>query len=354
MLDPKVMAGRLMKAGDATIGILKDVSSRDARDAQGVFPLDLPWEECWAGDILAEWGYAEVRATDARQNEDGHRRLTGIIISDEVLSVFREVYTRELDQKRRNLRAVLDCCFLAKMYYETAPIGVVMEVYKRYAEAKSIVDVLTEEEFVAAAKRCSGENFCVLEHAGKFYVADTFVEDEWDPEEPEESIFYKDLENIRSQHNAFYIPPADEVFEFVRFGWWPSREGWHRAFEWVKEYYMYKQAVDGMVSEMFDLLEDDEDEDAAEGGMGDMGGKGGMGGAGSMGGCNLDDVERDVNDKLSFAAWMMMSGNDAGVVFEQLGEVTADLEQEAKDNLISILEECRAQTNKPRDLGHWR
>ena len=335
MLDPKVMAGRLMKAGDATIGILKDVSSRDARDAQGVFPLDLPWEECWAGDILAEWGYAEVRATDARQNEDGHRRLTGIIISDEVLSVFREVYTRELDQKRRNLRAVLDCCFLAKMYYETAPIGVVMEVYKRYAEAKSIVDVLTEEEFVAAAKRCSGENFCVLEHAGKFYVADTFVEDEWDPEEPEESIFYKDLENIRSQHNAFYIPPADEVFEFVRFGWWPSREGWHRAFEWVKEYYMYKQAVDGMVSEMFEQLEDDEEDDSPKCGY------------------NMDDVERDVNDKLSLAAWMMMNGNDAADVFEHLGEVTADLEKEAKDKLVSILEECCAQTNKPMDLGHW-
>ena len=338
MLDSKVMAGRLMKAGDETVAILKDVSSRDARDPKGVYPLGIPWEECWAGDILADWGYAEVRSTDARQNEDGHRHLTGIIISDEVLSMFRKVYTRELDQKRRNLRAVLDCCFLAKMYYEAAPIGVVMEVYKRYAEAKSIEGVLTEQEFVAVARAGAGEIYCVLEHDGKVYVADAFVEDEWDPDKPEESIFFSDLENISSQDNAFYIPPADEVFEFIRYGWWPSRKAWHRAFVWFKEYYIYKQVLDGMASEMFEQLEDEEDEDF---------------GKGAKGGCNMDDVERDVNDKLSFAAWMMMNGNDAIDVFEQLGEITADLEQEDRDSLISILEECSAQTNKPMYLGHW-
>ena len=69
MLDPKVMAGRLMKAGDATIGILKDVSSRDAREAQGVFAVDLTGEECGAGDVVAEGGGGGGRATDARQNE---------------------------------------------------------------------------------------------------------------------------------------------------------------------------------------------------------------------------------------------------------------------------------------------
>ena len=172
----------------------------------------------------------------------------------------------------------------------------------------------------------------------RFMLRDTFVEDEWDPDQPEESIFFSGLENISSQDNAFYIPSADEVFEFIRYGWWPSRKAWHRAFEWFKEYYIYKQVLDGMASEMFEQLEDEEDEDF---------------GKGAKGGCNMDDVERDVNDKLSFAAWMMMNGNGATDVFEQVREVTADLEQEDRDSLISILEECSAQTNKPMYLGHW-
>ena len=90
-----------------------------------------------------------------------------------------------------------------------------------------------------------------------------------------------------------------------------------------------------MVSEMFEQLEDEEDDDSRKSAY------------------NMDDVERDVNDKLSFAAWMMMNGNGATDVFEQLREVTADLEQEDRDSLISILEECSAQTNKPMYLGHW-
>ena len=66
------------------------------------------------------------------------------------------------------------------MYYETAPIEVVMEVYKRYAAAKSIEDVLTEEEFAAAARAGAGELYSVLEHGGTHYVADACVEDEWE------------------------------------------------------------------------------------------------------------------------------------------------------------------------------
>ena len=146
LLDKSVMEEYLLEAGDKTIEILKDISTRqkDSGDGKDVYSLSIPWRDCIAADILETWGYAVVRSTEAWKNEDEHRHVTGIIVPEDVIGLFMEVFTDELDDSRKNRYAVFECCNLAKMYYETAPLEIVMEIYHRYAESVSIKKILME------------------------------------------------------------------------------------------------------------------------------------------------------------------------------------------------------------------
>ena len=68
--------------------------------------------------------------------------------------------------------------------------------------------------------------------------------------------------------------------------------------------------------------------------------------------CNMDDVEEQKDEKMSMAVWFFMDDNTVSDLLEDQEEITLSVTEEAKENLIRILEECRSQTNKRCYMGH--
>ena len=336
LLDKRVMERHLLDASDATIAILTDLSVRERETGTDdcYYSLDLSREQCYPADALERWGYAIVHDTKPWENEDEHRHVTGIDISGDVLALFREAYTTELDQCRRNRSAVFACCDLAKSYYETAPIGIVLEIYRRYADAMSIPELPGEQDFAQMAVEVANGFYAVLDYEGETYVVDSIVADDLEGEDaPYESILSCDLEKIQEWNHDFYIPPREEILEYTSSGYWPSREPYQKLEEWLTAFYLDEKEIENRFPRMMAQLYGEEE-------------------TGFHQRYSLDDVEENVHDQITLVAWLFMSDNDVEDVLDQLEDITVKVRTEALEELTGILEECRDETNKACYLGH--
>ncbi|MGX8688141.1 MAG: hypothetical protein ACSW8K_10145, partial [bacterium] len=208
LLDREVMTGHLMESSDRTISILSDLSERDLRgEREEIYSLDLPWKDCGSADILEKWGYAIVQELKPAKSADEHRYVTGITVPGDVLELFRRIYTPEADLVRRKRSLVYECCLLSRSYYQTAPVSLVMEICRIYAEGDPSAPAVTMEELIKFAGETQGDFYFLLENEGELYIADSSVMDDLNlTEDWEETLFHSDLEKMKDYGDAFYIP----------------------------------------------------------------------------------------------------------------------------------------------------
>jgi hypothetical protein len=67
---------------------------------------------------------------------------------------------------------------------------------------------------------------------------------------------------------------------------------------------------------------------------------------------SMDDVGESTEEKMLQIIWPLMDDYEVMEILEDMKEVTLAVTEEAKANLIRIMEECRAQTNKRCYMGH--
>lgn len=336
LLKEEVLSGYLSDAGDKTIAILKDVSERELKgEVREVYSLDLPWKDCPAADSLVTWGYANVEELKPVMSKDQHRYVTGISIPGEVLALFRKLYTPEADFRRRKRNLVKNCCDLARAYYETAPLDLVLEICRRYAQGDPEAPVITREELLETALATQGDYYQVLEYEGEIYIVERAVKDDLElSENGEDCCFYYDVGRIRKNGNAFYIPSSEEILDYCRHRYWSRRKAWQEAWDWFTLFYLDEQYIQSIFPSML---------------------------AGCLGKSmesmdmdfySMDDVEESTEEKMLQIIWPLMDDYEVMEILEDMKEVTLAVTEEAKANLIRIMEECRAQTNKRCYMGH--
>lgn len=340
LLEEEVMIRYLLDAADPTIDILKDLAGRDLiGDAREVYSLDLPWKKSWAADWIKNKGYGLTEELKASKSRDQHRYVTGISVPEDVLALFRKIYTPDADLERRKRHLVKDCCELARSYYETAPADLVLEICRRYAKGDPSAPSVTMEELIRIAGETQGDFHCLLEHEGEYYIADAFIKmDLEDAQDTEKSLFYSDVATIREDGDAFCIPDPQEVLDFCRHGWWSEREPWQKARQWFREYFLDEQYIESIFPAMLSMSYGD----------GEQAEKREL----DLEIYSMDDVEEQTDEKISMAVWFFMDDNTVSDLLGEMKEITLSVTEEAKENLLRILEECRSQTNKRCYMGH--
>ena len=175
----------------------------------------------------------------------------------------------------------------------------------------------------------------VYEYKGKYYIFERFILDNLEEEETEdESILAGDLYMMEEAGYDFYIPPAEEIRDFVNYGCWPDRDAYHKLKIWLTEYYMQNRELENMFPRMLALMsEDDSDNGYRER-------------------FTLDDVDESVKEKMSLTAWFFMNGSEVDDVMNEYSDIVVWLSDAAKEELMQLLENCRQQTNRTYMLGY--
>ena len=340
LLKKDVFQELLSTADDGVICLLKKLSGlAHERKREDGFYAPMPEMDNSSADTLQKWGYAVVFFEDADRSMDSRRHVTGMHISHEVLDLFDEIYSREFDIRRRINNIISDVCYTARSYYEVAPLDIVMKLYRNMVMSQpdlpaSVLE-LGEQQFIDIAGKVSKDLYMVYEYKGKYYIFERFILDNLEEEETEdESILAGDLYMMEEAGYDFYIPPAEEIRDFVNYGCWPDRDAYHKLKIWLTEYYMQNRELENMFPRMLALMsEDDSDNGYRER-------------------FTLDDVDESVKEKMSLTGWFFMSGSEVDDVMNEYSDIVVWLSDAAKEELMQLLENCRQQTNRTYMLGY--
>ena len=339
LIDPEAFADRMLVLGNKTVELmnrLRDSLSED-KEAESV-SVDLSGEQTFSADYWHMAGFIQLIETPAYKNEDNRRHIVGIRVPDEVIETYSEVYTKELDLKRRTDRLVYDCCYNCRDYYEVVPLEIVLAVYDNVRSIDPLCPELDLEAFTNVARRLSDEFFGVYEHEGKNYVLEQVFFDEYMEEEDKENTFFMShLQEQTSHDQDFYIPSPAEFMEYNNYHYWPGREGYRKLTEWVEMFFLDEMTMNNMFPNMIAAMGMDDDyydKDRY---------------------C-MDDVDDDVRRTVSHIANLFMWGEEIEDVVrdEDVEYMTMGITDEARSEFDEAMRLCYEQTNLPSLMGHMR
>ena len=344
LLRPDTMKALLSSAGDGTVsllGYLYEVSAEN-REQDAAYHPD-PYAVSWrAAGTLQAWGYAVVSPAPAVMYEDRRRRVDTIRISSDVLALFHELYTSELDIRRRTNNLIFDICYMAREYYITPPLDIVLEMYRTAAKSQPDLPDPDEECFIRTAKEVSEGLYTIWSYRGTYYLMEeSFVDEISEAEEPftensedmAETMLGLNLQTMQQLDYDFYIPGEAEMLDFCSSGWWKKREAYRKLEDWLQGYYDEQNNLNSIFSRMVANISEDEN----------------FGNSRYWG----DDTDQEISETINKAMWLFMSGYETEAVYSELENITAWINEQAEEELKQILEKCRRQTNQTDLLGHF-
>lgn len=339
MIDPETFANRILTLENETVELMNRLRDSLSEDKiTNLVSVDLSGEQTFSADYWHMAGFVQLEETPAYENEDNRRHIVGIRVPDEVIEVYSEVYTKELDLKRRTDRLVYNCCYNCRDYYDVAPLEAVLTVYDNVRSIDPLCPELDINTFTDIARHLSDEFFGVFEIDGKNYILEQVFFDEYMEKEDKESTFFMYQIQEQANHNQdFYVPSPAEFLEYSKYCYWPGREGYRKLTEWVERFFMDEMTMNNMFPYMMAAAGMDDSYYAKDRYC-------------------MDDVDDDVRRTVSSIANMLMWGMDIEDVIEaeDVKYMTIGITDEAKSEFEEAMRLCYEQTNLPSLMGYMR
>ena len=280
-----------------------------------------------AAASLQDAGYVLLTKTEAWENDDARMHVTGITMPEDVREAFRSACTASLNISRKVNNLVFNCCLLARSYYETVPLEIVMKLYEQEAREQEL-PFLSAQSFADIARENAAQFYVVHYHEGTCYITEPFTLDV-DEESLEFSFFLSNLETIQEAACDYYIPDSDEFREFTEYGYWPSREPFRQLHSLLTDFYLDEKEMSEAFPRMLAAFGQSDASDYYR-----------------RNGYSMDLVEENVKEKMADILSMLQFCATAEDVFDQLEEITCQVRDEFKEKLAQILKKCEGQTNQ--------
>ncbi|MBQ1492425.1 MAG: hypothetical protein IIZ39_10750, partial [Blautia sp.] len=327
---------RLLEASDGLIHCLKDLLAREGQGPE--YSLEWPWQDNYLLDYFERLGYFHLMETPANQDKEGHRRIRGIRVTGDVLSLFEKTYTQELDVQRRRNVLMKHLSYLGQGYYKVAPLSVLYEIYQKLAKKDEVLsqEEISKEEFYALYPDAAEEEFSFQEEEEdtyQFEEGDQEVIDELELEDEEGNLITEEvtiyrihLEEYAESGYDFYIPDASEAEEYLTYYYWPSRPSYKELESYVTK----------ICRERYGKVREDLGEQVSKH-------------DGSV--YTMDDAQEDIDRTMSTVSYLFSEGADVETVLEDLKEHGIFREKE-EEKLSGLLGECKKVTNLKEKRGY--
>ena len=340
IMDPAYFAERLFYADDAFILCMQDILKRDEEGPK--YAIDWPWKENYALDSFATQGYVHLIERPANRDEECHRRILGLHVTGDVLSLFEKVYTAEFDAKRRQRYLMDKISFMAQDYYDVAPLSLLWEIYQALAsEDPCLAGRIGKEEFYTLFPQLVEKGYWVFrEEKGETYLMnkgnlDTFEEEVSDENgqviTKEYPFYFLRHELHEANHFDFYIPSTEEAKEYFEYGYWPSRKPYKELLDLMQVIY---EEEFSMSQSSFFMMRGEDEPDA------------------TCGGYTMDDVYDDVEEKMCYICSSLQGDLDVEDLLTELNDLLVWLTEEAKQKIEDLLIACNEVTNKANLMGY--
>ena len=342
IMDPDYFAKKLFIADDPLILCMQDILKRDEKGPE--YAITLPWDDNYALDFLAKHGYFHLIERPANRDEECHRRILGLRVTGDVLSLFEKVYTPELDYQRRQSNLMGHLAYLGQDYYEVTPLSVLWKIYQNVAaEDPCLAGRITEEEFYSLfQEKLKNDNYWAFqEKDGITYHFPASALDILDEEETEDengeviteeiSSYSLRLEQYERGNFDFYIPSAAEAKEFFIYNYWPSREAYKELSDLIHLIYEDQFSMEQFSFSMLWGMDEPE---------------------ATCGGYTMDDVEENALEKISYICMCLQGDCPVENTLEQLKDMLVWLNEETQEKIKDLIIACDKVTNKPNLMGY--
>lgn len=324
------------EAGQALEEIL---AGRIIRDEEGFFALSVSPEEKYGFEACEKAGYALIRRTDWREEDDERVHFTGIMIPQDVLSLFRELETKELIGKRKLFNALKECCALAGSYYSVAPFSLVRRLYQvlRQEDPDRYPD-LDEKEFEKLMLEFDeGQDPFgqIFHYRGTNYVSSIYEEEELTDEVDQDSSYIAALINKQQEcEYDFYLPSVSEIKDNYRKGFPCEKKCYLDLEQFIREAYLDEKYMSDMQSSMFRMMVTDPEDDWGKKSY------------------SMDLVEKNTEEKMADLLLTLKDGYGPLNTFKDQEDFYAPFREDAKERFRELLTACFEEMNEPWFLGH--
>ncbi len=308
-------------------------------DEEGFFALSVSPEEKYGFEAFETAGYALIRRTDWREEDDERVHFTGIMISEDVLSLLRELETKELKEKRRFFNALDACCALAGSYYAVTPFSQIRRLYQlirkedpdRYPDP----DENTFEQLMHEFGKKKNMTGYIIHYRGTDYVSSIFESDDLSDETDQEDSYIVAL--IMKQKECeydFYQPSVTEIMENGRKGFPAEKQCYCDLEQFIREAYLDEKYMSDMQSSMFRMVITDPNDDWGKKSY------------------SMDMVDQNTNDQMADLLFTLKDGYGPLKTFKDQENFYAMFREEAKERFRELLIACFEEMNEPWFLGH--
>lgn len=233
VLEPKVMEKIFLQADEWELDAFERAVSRKCFKASTEDWKDLEWFSNKGYIVAYSDGCAEV--------------------PQEVISVYRQINTPELQDKCRKFSWMRCCQGMLGLIYAIAPVKIVYRMYKRREEFR-----ISFEEFMEILNIvCEKDDLCVIRDDKVIWKA--VLQDD----------LYERIEEFQGERD-FYIPTAEEILDYAKHGYPSEDPSYKKLHEFMEKelhveeekmeevlYMVYKEfSMDGMLSDIVKELEE--------------------------------------------------------------------------------------------------
>ncbi len=330
----------LVSLSDEAGRALEDIlAGRIIPDGEGFYPISVSPEGKYGFEAGEITGYTLLRRTDWREEEDERVHITGIMISEDLLSLFRELETKEITERRLLYNALKECCALAASYYAVAPFSLIRRLYQVLRkENPDLYPDPDEEEFDRLMlDYCSDKKRFeqMIHYRGINYVSSIYEEEELTDEmDGDDSYVAGLLIKQREAEYDFYLPSAAEIKDNYRKGFPCGKKCYRDLEQFIREAFLDEKYMSDMQSSMFRMVINDPDDDWGKKSY------------------SMDLVEKNTEEHLADLLFSIKDGYGPLNVFRDEKDFYAPFREEAKERYRELLIACFDEMNEPWFLGH--
>ena len=300
----------------------------------GIYPLSVALDER-KGFLDAEAsGYLALIKIPPEESGDERQHITGMMLSDDVVSLLRLFVTDALEAERKRTVLLVRLTYLASAYYDICPVSLIRQLYAVYIEKKPDgYPELTTEDVSTELLRIREEQescFTLFSYQGKEYFSGSigFGFDEENPSEDDYEVLI--IKSAESEGNGYYIPEYEDIEDYFQWGYCHAQKPFRELFQFYREFYLDEKLMADMGNSMWRIA-----------GLEEM-----------TRTTSLDWVD-DEAEKNFFEALMYFStGEGPKMVRKEHEFILLALNDRARRKYNMLLRQCFLLTHQPQYLGH--
>ena len=210
------------------------------KDEEGYYPFTCDSYDRHLFSDMQDKGYVIIRETDPYDEDDDRAHYTGILLSEDVLAIIKEMHTSEFEHKR-SMYEVFDHLLLLQEYYYTAePVGILYKLYRRWQSSDpKRIPKLTEKQFSESLKEFCQNRFSSLfnvssRHGVEYLynvTMDDFPDEDTQPEDNMIAAYLYNWENAGTKKP--YLPSIKEMQNFIKYTYWEARKPFRDLYQFL-------------------------------------------------------------------------------------------------------------------------